>query len=140
MKRILNTTICNSIGAYSLCCMVIIYINLIRMYKVDYVKFGERVKEERLKRYLTQEKLAEALDISTSYVGQIERGIRCPTMDTLVSIANVFELSIDYLLRDSLLTAKDTTGEEWERLTKGKTVEEKKRLIEVVEAVERYKL
>jgi transcriptional regulator with XRE-family HTH domain len=119
--------------------MAIIYINLILMYKMDYIKFGERVKEERHKRYLTQEKLAEALDISTSYVGQIERGIRCPTMDTLVAIANIFGLSIDYLLRDSLVAANDTTGEDWLRLTQGKTSEEKKKLIKAIEAMEEYK-
>jgi transcriptional regulator with XRE-family HTH domain len=109
------------------------------MYKVNYIKFGERVREERIKRRLTQEKMAEALDISTSYVGQIERGVRCPTMDRLVAIANVLELSIDYLLRDSLVAANDTTGEEWFRLTQGKTIEEKKILIEVIEAFDRYK-
>lgn len=109
------------------------------MDSMDYGKLGNRIKEERKKRGISREKIAEELNISASYVGQIERAERCLTVDTLVSIANILGLSVDYLLCDSLDAAKDTTGEEWKRLTQGKTVEEKKILIEMVGAFERYK-
>lgn len=41
---------------------------------MDYKALGRRIREERLKRNLTQEQLAEAIEISNSYMGQIERG------------------------------------------------------------------
>ena len=41
---------------------------------MDYKKLGERIREERLKRNLTQAQLAEEVDISDTYMGAIERG------------------------------------------------------------------
>ena len=43
---------------------------------MDYIDLGRRVKELRRKQSLTQEALAEKLDISTSFLGHIERGTR----------------------------------------------------------------
>ena len=68
---------------------------------MDYVALGIRVKNKRLENNMTQEQLAEAVDISAVYVGQIERGDRHMTIDTLVKIANVLQVSIEELLKDS---------------------------------------
>lgn len=106
---------------------------------MNYRKLGARIKEERIKRHLTQDKLAEAVGLSTSHIGHIERGEKSLTLDTLISITNYFGLSLDYLLKDSLVAAQDTTREEWQHLTQGKTNEEKKIIIEVIEAFDRYK-
>ena len=40
---------------------------------MDYTRLGKRIKEERLRLNLTQEKLSEKVGISTAYLGQIER-------------------------------------------------------------------
>ncbi len=50
-------------------------------------RLGERVREERRSRGLTQEALAEALDLSVAYVSLIERGGRNPPYTTVVAIA-----------------------------------------------------
>lgn len=68
---------------------------------MDYVALGLRVKNKRLEKNMTQEQLAEAVDISSVYVGQIERGDRHMTIDTLVKIANVLQVSIEELLKES---------------------------------------
>jgi transcriptional regulator with XRE-family HTH domain len=104
------------------------------MYDMNYIKLGQRIKEERLKRQLTQEKMAENLDVSASYLGQIERGERNPTLDTLVMIANNFGVTVDYLLRDSLKAYREEDQEEWNRLIEGRTSEEKRALMEIVRA------
>ena len=41
---------------------------------MDYKRLGERIREERRKLGLTQAQLAEAVDISDTYMGAIERG------------------------------------------------------------------
>lgn len=69
---------------------------------------GRRIREERLKLNLTQEKLAEDVDLSMAYIGQIERGERSLTLDNLVAVANRLGVTVDYLLSDSI-TAKDDT-------------------------------
>ena len=55
---------------------------------MDYTRLGKRIKEERLRLNLTQEKLSEKVGISTAYLGQIERGEHCITLDKLIPLAN----------------------------------------------------
>jgi transcriptional regulator with XRE-family HTH domain len=69
---------------------------------MDYHQLGKRIRQERQKLNLTQEKIAESIDISDSYIGQIERGERSLTLDTLVKLANKLGVTIDYLLQDSM--------------------------------------
>lgn len=69
---------------------------------MDYKKLGKRIREERKRLNLTQAQLAEAIDISDTYMGAIERGERSLTLDTLVKLANRLGVTIDYLLSDSV--------------------------------------
>lgn len=65
---------------------------------------GDRIKETRKNRGLTQENLAEQLDVSVEYVSQIERGIKMPSMQIFVKLVEVLDVSADYLLRDIVST------------------------------------
>ena len=64
-------------------------------------KIGNIITEQRIAKNLTQEQLAEKVDLSAVYIGQIERGERKMTIQTLVKLANVLETSIEELLSDS---------------------------------------
>ncbi len=61
---------------------------------------GRRVREERTCRNLTIEQLAELVSLSPSYLGLVERGERGLSLDKLISISNVFGVTIDSLLKD----------------------------------------
>lgn len=50
--------------------------------------FGERVHEIRLQQEMTQERLAEAADVHPTFISDIERGYRVPTVATLITIAS----------------------------------------------------
>ncbi len=69
---------------------------------VNYTAMGNRMKMKRRSRKLSQEDVAMAVQISPSYYGNIERGRRIPSVDTLVAIANYLDVGIDFLLADSL--------------------------------------
>ena len=69
---------------------------------VDYKAMGRRIKIKRNEKRLSQKQVAERINISTSYYGNIERGNRIPSIDTLVDIANVLDVGMDYLLAESL--------------------------------------
>lgn len=69
---------------------------------MDYEDMGRRIRRLRYGHGWTQEDLAELVDVSTSFIGHIERGSRKASMETLVSIANAFAVSTDYLLAGSL--------------------------------------
>ncbi|TCL58893.1 helix-turn-helix protein [Kineothrix alysoides] len=68
------------------------------MYTIDYKELGKRIRSERRKQDLTQEKLAEMADISESFMGHIERGGRTLSIETLAKIANALNLSIEYII------------------------------------------
>lgn len=61
-------------------------------------KFGTKIKFERMKRNLSQEKLAEIADISRAYIGTVERGESAATLETIAAIADAFEISIIELM------------------------------------------
>lgn len=68
------------------------------MYQLNYKEMGNRIRMERRKQDLTQEKLAEMVGISESFMGHIERGGRTLSIETLVKISNVLNLNIEYLI------------------------------------------
>jgi transcriptional regulator with XRE-family HTH domain len=68
------------------------------MYNIDYKELGKRIRAERRKQDLTQEKLAEMAEISDSFMGHIERGGRTLSIETLAKLANALSLSIEYIV------------------------------------------
>ena len=86
---------------------------------VDYEKMGKRIKYKRQTKNMNQEEIARQVQISPSYYGNIERGNRVPSVDTLVAIANVLEVGTDFLLADSLTIAnRQRTEQETRALTR----------------------
>ena len=71
---------------------------MLTMYNIDYKELGKRIRAERRKQDLTQEKLAEMANISDSFMGHIERGGRTLSIETLAKIANALNLSIEYII------------------------------------------
>ena len=61
---------------------------------------GRRIKAAREKKRLTQEQLAELVDLSPMHVSVIERGVKLPKLETLINIANILDVSADELLQD----------------------------------------
>ena len=69
---------------------------------MDYLALGCRIRAERTKKEITQAQLAEWVDVSTAFIGQIERGERKFSIATLVDIASTLRVSVDYLLKDNV--------------------------------------
>ncbi|BDG07561.1 helix-turn-helix domain-containing protein [Anaeromyxobacter paludicola] len=63
-------------------------------------ELGDRIRLLRRKRGLTQEDLAEALDLSVAYVSLIERGGRNPPFTTVVAIAQALGVGTSSLCGD----------------------------------------
>lgn len=59
---------------------------------------GARIAALRRHAGLSQSELAEQLQISASAMGMYEQGRREPSMDTIVTLARLFQVSTDYLL------------------------------------------
>ena len=66
--------------------------------RVDYSEVGDRIRSEREKFNISREKFAELLDLSPFFVGQIERGERNMSINTLINASECLHVSIDYLI------------------------------------------
>lgn len=63
---------------------------------------GDKIKELRIKKGLTQQKLANATNISRSAIGMVEKNKQGLGRENLVTIANFFGVTVDYLLSDDI--------------------------------------
>ncbi len=99
---------------------------------MDFKTLGKKIKKERQKRSLTQEKLAEKLDISESFLGQIERAETKLSIETLVKIATELNVSIDYLLMDSINTEPVAALNEIESMLSTKSPEQSKAFLKII--------
>lgn len=100
---------------------------------------GKRIREERLRLNLTQERLSEDIEISTAYLGQIERGERSLTLDKLVRLANRLDVTLDYLLSDSVSISPDNQTDRILQLLQDKTTAEKEMAFQILNTVFRYR-
>ncbi|MBQ7784621.1 MAG: helix-turn-helix transcriptional regulator [Clostridia bacterium] len=71
-------------------------------YKVDYKALGLQIRYHRHLLKLTQAQLAERADISVQFMGNLERGVSIPSLETLVTLSYELDVSLDQLLCDSL--------------------------------------
>lgn len=68
------------------------------MYKQDASKFAERLKELRIEKHLSQEKLEIETKISQTAISAYERRVARPTDDVIIAFCHFFKVSADYLL------------------------------------------
>lgn len=77
---------------------------------IDYQTLGGQVRRLRKKCGYSQEQLAEYCDISTSFLGHIERGTRKMSLETLVALAEALHTTPNELLQDKIPLNSDTAG------------------------------
>lgn len=108
------------------------------------MEFSERLKKLRKDAGLTQVDVANKLGISQPAYASWERGIKKPTQDNLVKIAQILNVSVDYLVGNSQETLDELDNIEllFRMNSKGLTNEEKeifrKELIKFMEERKKY--
>ena len=63
------------------------------------VKFGQKVKEERLKQKLSQEELADKAGVHRTYIGMIERAEKNITLENIEKIAKGLKITVYNLVK-----------------------------------------
>lgn len=66
---------------------------------MDKKALGKELQKYRERAGYSQETLAEIIDCSAIFISYIERGVKAPSLDTLIKLANALDISIDILLR-----------------------------------------
>jgi len=70
---------------------------------INYTDFGSKLKEVREMRNMTQKELSEAIDVTENFIARIEiNNGGHPSITTIVKLCNALQISMDYLLSESL--------------------------------------
>lgn len=100
---------------------------------MDAEAVGMRIKAARIAKHLTQEQLAELVDLSPTHVSVIERGIKPTKLTTFVAIANALDVSADSLLIDVVERSTDGVATELGQMISALPPREQKRILKVVQ-------
>lgn len=74
---------------------------------INHEMLGKRIKQARLQKDMTQYALAEEVDVSQNFLGDVERGLKTPSISTCIKLSNVLNISLDTLFNESLTLAED---------------------------------
>ena len=82
------------------------------MKELDFALIGQRIKEVRSARKLTQEYLAEKTGVNVSHISNIETNKVKVSLTLLVSICNALDVTVDYLLENEYHNPTSVTEKE----------------------------
>lgn len=80
--------------------------------------FGKRLKELRKSAGLTQQQLGEQLNVTKVSICSYENGTRMASIETLIDIANLFRVDLDYLIGTDTYVISDNSEEYGIRMSK----------------------
>ena len=119
MEQIVSTILeSQNISCYvqnlTVICHYLMRANLRRRYilAVDYESIGKRIKHYRTEKRLSQEELAEVISTTHKHISNIETGVKGPSIEMLILIANALDVSADDLLTDNLKHSSSPVGTE----------------------------
>ena len=102
---------------------------------MDLKAVGQRIKAAREAKNLTQEELAALVNLSTTHVSVIERGLKVTKLDTFVAIANALDVSADALLIDVVTHSVTGVTNELSDMIEKLPKDEQKRILNAVRAL-----
>jgi len=87
------------------------------METLNWKEVAVRLKTLRKQHKLTIEKLAERIDVSTSFIGLVEKGESGISLENLYKLAQVYSCSLDYLVTGKENAGAPVTDERLSRLS-----------------------
>lgn len=96
---------------------------------------GQRIRKERQNLHLTQEQLAEKLNVSSTYIGFVERGERNLTLNKLSLLADILGVSIDYLLSDDTGSSSSSNEKQMLSLFASASTEDQELILDLTRTV-----
>ena len=102
--------------------------------KLNYKYIGQRIRQERTCKHLSQERLAELTDSSPQYISHIETARKKASLEMLVRIANALDTSVDQLIGDNLTCSQYRYDTELYRLFTGCSNYERRIILEIATA------
>lgn len=98
------------------------------------ILIGNRIREARKRKGLTQEQLAEIADISVTFLGEIERNKKLPGLYIFTRIVIALDVSADYILRDILPSGQPYVDDETVKRLRRLSPKHRKMINEIIDA------
>lgn len=95
---------------------------------------GQVLRQSRLKKGYSQQALAEKAGIGTVYLGEIERGLKTPSLNSFIKIIEALEISADYVLRGRLSSGKEYIYDEITQKLQNLTPQQRKTVGDILDA------
>ena len=102
---------------------------------LDYNIIGERLKKARIENNLTQEKLAEKLDVSIAFLSRIERGSSHISLKRLSQICDILGISEGSILNGSSNNSNTYLVSEFDDILKNTTPEKQKLIYRIAKII-----
>ena len=102
---------------------------------LDYNIIGERLKKARIENNLTQEKLAEKLDVSIAFLSRIERGSSHISLKRLSQICDILGITEGSILNGSSNNSNTYLASEFDDILKNTTPEKQKLIYEIAKII-----
>ena len=99
---------------------------------IDYKQLGERIKQYRLKAFLTQEELAARIDVATSTIAHAERGSSKPSLPLLIKLTFELGVTLDQLVCDNLPIIETYIDKDFSDLLSDCSITEKRIIYDIV--------
>ena len=101
---------------------------------INYSEMGYRIRMARKSRNLTQEEAAECCDVTASFYGNIERGEKAMSIETLAKVSKGLNVSADYIMFGEDDLENRTASEFIEFVQKNSDPKKFEKYMEVVKA------
>ena len=95
---------------------------------------GQKIREARKSKGYTRHVLAEKAGIGEVYLGEIERGLKMPSLNSFLRIVTALDISADYILREELPSGKEYIFDEITQKLKDLTLKQRKTAVDILDA------
>lgn len=102
---------------------------------LDYNVIGSRIKKARMAKKLTQEDLAEKIDISVAFLSRVERGTSHINLKRLNQICSLLDVTEGYILNGASSNSKNYLDEEFAEILKNCTPEKQKLIYSIAKTI-----
>ncbi len=104
----------------------------------DYkVEMGERMKKQRKLLHMTQEQLAEKLNISVKHYGGVERGNAGLSLENLIEVSHILGVSLDYLVKGEE-NSEEIIPSRIKEIYLNCSADKRQHIIELLEVVDKF--
>lgn len=101
---------------------------------MEKLALGKKLRDARKQKGYTQQDLAELAQIGNVYLGEIERGVKMPSLNIFIRLVEALDISADSILRDELNSGREYIYDELTQMLRDLTPKQRKTAADILDA------